>query len=190
MDPAPADPLSQKLTGNPDPSMLADGTINPIKAVRIRKKNPVELEANIVLNYDPATGAYTHPTLYNVVTGAGETQRSMTTWKKAGPLTTLGDQTVWTPAAGKAVRLLGLSIVVDPATTTTAGSVVTLKDITNVIVYDYLVNLGIAAAAINRIQAPLSPNGYKFPPGAAIGINLSAAALAGGVYINMWGCEE
>lgn len=187
----PIDPLSQKFSGIPDPSVLVDGSTNPIKAARLRKKSANEIEVNTVVCFDPSTGQYGCPQIANLSTGTAEAQRAMTVWKKAGPLTTAADQTIWTPSAGKRVRLLGVSIVVDPTTTSAAMSLITLKDITNATVYDYLLALNTTAPATPyRAQAPLSPNGYLFPKDAAIGIAIGSALTAGGVYVNMWGTEE
>jgi len=108
----------------------------------------------------------------------------------SGPITAAGVTAVWTPTLGKRARVRGFSVIVDPATTSAAGSLLTLTD-GGAAVDDFLF-LGVAAPAVPlRWQAPLPGEGLRSSAvNNVIGVNLSAALTAGAVYINIWGVEE
>jgi hypothetical protein len=125
------------------------------------------------------------------VNGQAELQRTMNFLAPSLLLSSAGVHTVRTPAPGRAIRILGFSVVVDPATTTAAGSMVYLYDATSTAVLDNIVALQTAATNTPfRSSAPLPGNGLLLPVNDVLAINLSAAATAGGVYVNVWGCEE
>lgn len=108
----------------------------------------------------------------------------------SGPITAAGVTAVWTPQLNKSVRVRGFSVIVDPATTSVAGSLLTLTD-GGVAVDDFLF-LGVAAPGVPlRWQCPLPGDGLlSDAPNNVIGVNLSAALVTGAVYVNVWGVEE
>jgi len=182
-------PTDKRLTGIPDSSIFTEGATLPVGSIWIKLRSPVEGEAALTVAYDPLTGTFTQPTLYNPKTGKSEAQRSMTIIKASALIASIGSTAIWTPAAGRAVRILGFSVVVSTLTTTAAGSLVTIKEGATTI--DNLIHLAVAAPAVPiRWAAPLPQNGYLAAKDAVINVDLSAAATAGGVYVNIWGCEE
>jgi len=186
VDPTP-DPTTKKLAGNPDPSIFSE-LLQAIKSVRLRVRSPTESEANLVLGYDPSTGAFVGAQYYNPATGAAEAARTPTVLKKSAVITT-GTTALWTPAAGKRIRWMGVSVTLDPATTTTAGSVITIAD--GVTGIDDLLVLGITAPNIPfRTSSVIGGNGILLPVGDVLNVICSATLNAGGVYVNVWGCEE
>ena len=125
------------------------------------------------------------------INGKAELQRTMTFLQRSTEISAAGPTTLRTPAAGRAIRILGFSVVIDPATTTAAGSLVTLVDSTASVTLDDVIALPTAATNVPyRAAAPLPGNGLLLPVGDVLTVNLSAAATAGGVYVNVWGCEE
>lgn len=173
------------LNGSPDLTACSENVqYLALKSVRRRTAGTglvAEVEMTVPTLFNPATGPR----------GAYERQRTFPVLKRSTLVSAAGDATVWTPASGKAVRLIGFSVIMDPATTTAAGSLVTLKDITVANVVDDVLALPIAATNNPfRAVSILPGNGVLFPTGDALGINLSAAATAGGVYVNLLGCEE
>jgi len=184
------DLMQKRLTGIPDSSIFTDGVGLPIGSIWNRLKSPVEGEAHIMLSFDPTTGAWVQTYLYNSLTGKGEAQRTVTKLIPSGLISNIGTTVLWTPAAGKKFRLLGFSVIIRVDTTTAAGSLITLLDgatpIDNV--------CWIAATVTtqpNRWSAPLPGNGYlSTAAGNVLYVNCSAALTAGGIYINVWGCEE
>ena len=125
------------------------------------------------------------------INGKAELQRTMSFLQRSTIISAAGPTTLRTPAAGRAIRILGFSVVIDPATTTAAGSLVTLVDSTASVTLDDVIALPTAATNVPyRAAAPLPGNGLLLPVGDVLTVNLSAAATAGGVYVNVWGCEE
>ena len=189
-EPTVSDPTQKRLIGVPDSSIFTEGATLPVGSIWNRLKSPVEGEAHIMLSYDPTTGAWVQTTLYNPLTGKGETKRTLTKIIPTALISAAGNTAIWTPAAGKKFRLIGFSVVVRGDTTTAAGSLVTLLDGATTI--DNVCWLATTVATQpNRWSEPLPGNGYL--SAAANNIlyaNLSAAATAGGIYINVWGCEE
>lgn len=108
----------------------------------------------------------------------------------ASGLLTTGNNVIWTPQLNCRWRLRGVSITVDPATTTTAGSVVTLMDGANKL--DDLLVLGTAAfVGPFRAASSIPGEGIRSAlPNNTLSVNLSAAVLTGGLYVNVWGIEE
>ena len=109
----------------------------------------------------------------------------------SGGITALGATTIWTPTTGKRARVRGFSVIVDPATTTVAGSLISLLD-GGAAVDDFLfIGVGPQTQTPLRWQAPLPGNGLRSAAvNNVIAVNLSAALTAGGIYINVWGTEE
>jgi len=128
--------------------------------------------------------------LYNPPLGTTELQRTASIIKRSGLISAAGNTALWTPATGKRFRWMGFSVVVDPATTTAGGSLVTILDGSTTI--DDVIALPIAASNIPfRAFGFLSGNGYLSTGiGNVMNLNLSSAATAGGVYVNVWGTEE
>lgn len=120
----------------------------------------------------------------------GELKAGMTVLIDSAVITAAGQTVLWTPAIGKRARVMGFSIVVNPATTTAAGSLVTIQD--GAVDVENVLYLGIAAPAVPGRWAEVFPdNGYlSVAPNNTISVNLSAALTAGGIYINIWGTEE
>jgi hypothetical protein len=108
----------------------------------------------------------------------------------SGAITAAGPTAVWIPTAGKRARVKGFSIIVDPATTSAAGSLCTILD--GAAAVDDFLALGVAAPAVPlRWQAPLPGEGLRSAAANnVINVNLSAALTAGEVYVNIWGVEE
>jgi hypothetical protein len=127
--------------------------------------------------------------LFNPTSKTTEMQRTMTTIKASAVITAANQTALWTPATGKRIRIMGFSIVVNPATTTAAGSLVTLQRGTTDI--DDVIYLGTAALAVPaRWPGILPMNGLLLNPDEVLSANLTAACTAGGIYLNVWGCEE
>lgn len=109
---------------------------------------------------------------------------------RSGEITAAGNSTVWTPAPGRSIRLMGFSVLVDPLTTTAAGALVNIIDITANNILDDAVILGTAAPGVPFVSQRLGPpNGIQLPVGDVLGIVLSAACTAGGIEVNFYGCE-
>lgn len=189
----PPDPNSKKLTGNPDINVFVESTTAPLKAVRLRTRGPVDADANLILCFDPSTGMFASPQIVNFSTGSAEARRAITSIKTTGASLILaaGDNSTWAPAAGKKVRLKMIDVVVDGLTTTTAGSLITLKDITGASTVMILESLDIVApGGVIKHNIQIPDNGYLFPSGHTIGINISAVLNAGGISVTLWGNEE
>lgn len=125
------------------------------------------------------------------INGKTELQRTMTFLQPSGKISAAGGTALRTPPAGRAIRILGFSVVIDPATTTAAGSLVTLVDSTASVTLDDIIALPTSAPGVAaRFAAQLPGNGLLLPVNDVLSVNLSAAATAGGVYVNVWGCEE
>jgi hypothetical protein len=158
--------------------------------VHAQDDGKLALGATATVAYDPISGKFAQPVLLNTSTGLPEIQRTASVIKRTTLLATIGDTAVWTPSTGKRFRWMGFSVVVDPATTTAAGSLVTIKDGATII--DDVIALPVAASNIPfRSFGFLQGNGYlSTAVGNVLNVNLSAAATAGGVYVNVWGTEE
>lgn len=116
---------------------------------------------------------------------------------KTAFLSASGDTALWTPAAGKAVRITKLSITAPNNTTKTAGNNlnVTLKGTSKVWAVHTLwipSTLGAlltAPGAAGTGNINLGP-GFKAAVDEVISINLSTSVDTGGIRINAWGLEE
>ena len=109
------DPLVKKLsTPSIDQSIFFDGSNNPVAAAILKLNTPIEALVHLFIPFDPSTGTYVNCTLYNPSTGKDEAQRTMTIIKHSADITAAGQTALWTPSAGKRVRVMGFSIVVDP----------------------------------------------------------------------------
>lgn len=177
--------------GIPSPGVLSEnfGAVFP-ETIDQQENGAKIIGADLHVPYDPSSGSFGDPMLYNPATGRAELQRTMTAIKHSADITVIGQTAIWTPAANKRVRVMGFSIVVDPATTSVAGSVITLQDGATDL-DDFLI-LGITAPAVPlRWQCPLPANGYLSSTiGGVINVSLSAALTAGRIRVNVWGCEE
>lgn len=181
------DPLSKKLTGTPDQTLFVDGLTAPLGAVRLPLKNPVEVNTKIVMGYDPHTGVFALPTLYNPVSGRGETQRTMTTLI-AGSASAVNATTIWTPAAGKRFRLMGFSVSLANTVTTVAGSFASLLDQAAAIFG--LFEMAATTSGIGY-SVTFPGNGYlSVAVNNVLRVNLSAALTAGTLRLTVWGTEE
>jgi len=109
---------------------------------------------------------------------------------RSGVISAAGATTLWTPKTNKSVRVKGFSVIVDPVTTTAAGSLVTLTDGGNS-VDNFLFVGATVGTGPHRFPCPLPGEGLlSAAPNNIIGVNLSAALTAGGIYVNIWGVEE
>lgn len=127
--------------------------------------------------------------IYNPVDRTMAMQRACTQVIGSAAISGAGATALWTPASGKRIRLMGFSVIVNPATTTAAGSLVTLKRGSTT--FDDVIYLGVAALAVPaRWAGLLPPNGYLLDVDEVLNVDLSAACTAGGIYINVWGTEE
>lgn len=125
------------------------------------------------------------------INGKSELQRTMTFLAPSGKISAAGGTALRTPPSGRAIRIFGFSVVLDPTTTTAAGSLVTLVDSTASVTLDNLLALPTSAPGVPyRAAAQLPGNGILLPANDVLSVNLSAAATAGGVYVNVWGVEE
>lgn len=94
---------------------------------------------------------------------------------------------LWTPAAGKAIRILGWSIYVESITTTATVSNLTLRDSIGNIIQRLQVGATTDAVVCNNFL-PLS--GLLLTKGATAIFQISAALTAGEASCTVWGYEE
>lgn len=187
------DPNSKKLSGNPDPNAFVESTTAPLKAVRLRTDGPVEAIANLVMNYDPSTGQFACPKFINTTTGIAECDRCITEIRTTGAalVTAAGVTNIFPPGTGYAARIRMIDIVIDGATTTAAGSLLTLYDVTLTTAWTILESFPVAApGGMIKHTIVIPGNGYKFPKNSIVGINLSAALTAGGISVTFYGNKE
>lgn len=107
---------------------------------------------------------------------------------KQAVATNSGSTTVWTPAAGKRVRILAVAVHILNGSTSAAGIDVSLQDGGANIWY--LCKVG--ATNIDRYNYTLLPLGGYLSAAAdnLIRVNLSAAFTVSGMYVTIWGYEE
>lgn len=111
-----------------------------------------------------------------------------TTWK-SGNYNTMGDQALWTPAAGKKFRILGFSYFLGDYATTAAGSLITMKDGSTILFYLAQINTTVQGVISQFVALP--NNGYlSSAANNVLNINLSAALTACSFEINVFGVEE
>lgn len=118
--------------------------------------------------------------LYNVGTGNFNMARTPSIFK-AGSGNTNGDNTIWTPAAGKKFRIMGLVL----ANGTANAQTIAMKDNTGgTIVFTVVLPATIGAF----IQWNLNGNGYlSSAANNVLDMNISSA---NNVYYSVWGTEE
>jgi hypothetical protein len=103
--------------------------------------------------------------------------------------TAVGDTVVWTPAAGKKIRLMGYAISVCGTLAVLGVQVIQLRDAATVIARHAA---AVGATVLGDSQfGTLLDNGLSFAlADNVLNINLGTAMASGGVYVNAWGTEE
>ncbi len=185
--------MATRLTGTVDPALTAENIqYARVEGTRVEPNGSTTLPATVVtpMLYKPEPGGATTRVGDGMPTY--EPQRTMTMLLDSGAITSAGNTPMWTPVAGKRYRLMGFSVVVDPATTTTSGVVVTLTDSVSGQVLDNVIILGTGAlTAPFRAAGILPSNGFLSPyQDSVLLVTLSSGLLTGQIRVNVWGCEE
>ena len=176
----------------PVDSTLVTHAIKELQLPHLHDENGgILVPSNLVTLMDPTANPVRiggAPSLLNMTSLEYEAQRTPNKFGGSATITTIGDTALWTPAAGKRFRLLGIVIVLSSIATTAAGSTLSIKDgATAIMAID-------RAETTNNghvIHLIFSGNGYlSSAAGAVLNANLTAALTAGNYSISFWGTEE
>lgn len=129
---------------------------------------------------------------YNSVSVLTETQRTPTLWKSA-LISANGSTAIWTSAAGKKARLMGIRATLVNGTTAAAACLLKVLDVAA----DTGIGVQICGAAMGAVGTSSIivnenyGNGYLMAAtNTAININLSSVLAVAGVFVQVWGTEE
>jgi hypothetical protein len=147
----------------------------------------VDLLGNSPGNSIPGLVVKAQLNYYNNVATALEVARTPTVFKTTATAT-VGDTTLWDPAAGKKFRIMGFSWQIGSNATTATTCIVSLKDGSTGILSVF--NMGTTTGADSGVIM-FPGNGYLSTAADNIlSITLTAALTAGQIMFNVWGTEE
>jgi len=136
---------------------------------------------------------YSVPMLVNKVTTGVEGQRTPTIWKNVGNYAATGF--IWTPAAGKKVRVMGFNICV-PGTCTMAVAgqfqIVMYVETSGATIWSGACTLSNAVQQRDtQFNINFPGNGYLVPTAdKKIALDFTTALTAGVLQVTIWGTEE
>jgi hypothetical protein len=122
-----------------------------------------------------------------------EMQRTPDTFKQLAGTSAAGQTAVWTPAAGKKVRIMGGNICISKEAACAGALTVGIQDNAGAQYMFVQISAAALVATGQVIYLPFSFPGNGFLSAAVNNpqyLNLSAALTAGLITVNMWGTEE
>jgi hypothetical protein len=187
-------------TSNP---IKANGATNPfrVQLSGVTPTNIAGLSAGSLANQLASSvgsvfllNTYAVQQLVNSTTGNPEGVRTATVYKNIYA-TGAGPTALWTSGAGKKWRILGGQITISQTTATAAGPfIIRLLDVAADTGIGVTLSTGVLpATAASLVVLNLANIGNGILAAAtntALNVDLSNACTAGGVSIQVWGCEE